>query len=161
MQHTCGCVIGRDYPQPICDPEAAAEISAAWTLLPLRPDEWKCLIPSAAAVEVAKERGVSMRSRAGAVGAFVPQSKPRATTAELERHGLNMSQRRQCQSTESFISPLRLRPKAVRQPVATLVVALQPWPGPRPTHIQSPATLIVCGRMHSPLMYIHRSQEPL
>ena len=38
----------------------------------------------------------------------------------------NMSQRRTVANPrESFISPLRLRPKAVRQPVATLVAALQ------------------------------------
>ena len=25
VQHACGCVIGRDYPKPMCDADAAAE----------------------------------------------------------------------------------------------------------------------------------------
>ena len=97
VQHACGCVIGRDYPEPICDPDAAAagNLRRMDECYRSAPEEWKALIPPAASAEVAKERGVKIRPAGGAGASFVPLTGPLQATkpgAEQHRAGLGHTQ---------------------------------------------------------------------
>lgn len=82
VQRTAGCVIGRDYPSPMCDPEAAAEANMRCMdgIYRAAPDEWKALIPPVAAAEVAKERGIDIRPKSCRAAAFLPLRRPSAAT---------------------------------------------------------------------------------
>jgi hypothetical protein len=73
VQRAVGCVVGRDYPAPMCDPEAAAQANLRRmdACYAAAPDAWRRLIPLAAAAEVARERGVNIKS-----AARVPQFAP-------------------------------------------------------------------------------------
>jgi len=86
VQRASGCVVGRDYPAPICDPDAAAEANLRRMDACYRtaPHEWKSLIPAAAAAEVARERGVELRT-SRRVSAFVPLAQAQARTPEATR----------------------------------------------------------------------------
>ena len=87
VQRAAGCVVGRDYPAPMCDIDAAAEANLRRMDACYRaaPAEWKALIPPAAVAEVRKERNVDVRS-SGQASPFVPLARgtPRAATASDE-----------------------------------------------------------------------------
>ncbi|EOD16059.1 Deoxyribodipyrimidine photolyase/cryptochrome [Emiliania huxleyi CCMP1516] len=61
VQRAASCIVGVDYPLPICDPEsaAAANLTRMDACYRKAPEEWKALIPPAAAAEVARERNVN------------------------------------------------------------------------------------------------------
>jgi hypothetical protein len=91
VQRACGCVVGRDYPEPICDPDAAAAANLRRMDACYRsaPEDWKALIPSGAAAEVAKERGVNVRSARRTDDTFVPhaqQGQSPQPPVEREQH---------------------------------------------------------------------------
>lgn len=73
VQRAAGCVIGVDYPHPMCDLEAAssANLRRMDRCYSEAPESWRELIPPAAAAEVAKERGVKLRP-SRRVAAFAP-----------------------------------------------------------------------------------------
>ena len=77
VQRAASCIVGVDYPLPICDPEsaAAANLTRMDACYRKAPEEWKALIPPAAAAEVARERNVNVRSRVRAP-AFRPTALP-------------------------------------------------------------------------------------
>ena len=78
VQHAAGCVIGRDYPHPMCDPEAAAESNMCRMDACYRtaPDDWKALVPHAAATEVQQERGIDIRASRRRSTTFTPLARP-------------------------------------------------------------------------------------
>jgi hypothetical protein len=73
VQRAASCVIGTDYPSPMCDVEAAAHANLRRMDACYRaaPDEWRAMVPPSAAAEVAKERDVDVRP-SRRVDPFVP-----------------------------------------------------------------------------------------
>ena len=72
VQRAAGCVVGEDYPHPICDLDAAAKANLLKMDACYRgaPNAWKALIPPAAAAEVAKERKLDLRTTGLRIAAF-------------------------------------------------------------------------------------------
>ena len=66
VQREAGCLIGTDYPSPICDLDDAkgANLSKMDEAYLAAPAAWKVLIPQAAATEVNRERGVDLSTSA-------------------------------------------------------------------------------------------------
>ena len=63
VQRAAGCVVGVDYPAPMCDLERASQanlrkMDASYAAA---PDSWRRHIPPAASAEVARERSVNVR----------------------------------------------------------------------------------------------------
>ena len=88
VQRAAGCIVGRDYPAPICDPDAAASANLRRMDACYRnaPDDWKALIPPAASAEVARERNVDVRAPRRP-SSFVPLARAvRGLTVERVRY---------------------------------------------------------------------------
>ena len=74
VQRAAGCILGQEYPTPICDPDAAAaaNLRKMDACYQAAPPAWKALIPPAAAAELARERGIDVRGKHPHARAFEP-----------------------------------------------------------------------------------------
>ena len=82
VQRAAGCVVGVDYPAPMCDLErtSQANLRKMDACYAAAPDSWRRHVPPAASAEVARERSVNVRP-----AAREPPFEPIRRAAPLQR----------------------------------------------------------------------------